>query len=407
MNKNKIKKWTDYFLLFFLIATTGFPFFYSDIEFVILGFLLSFFIFINRNLKFNSNFIFVIISFFIIEVAQILYFNTFEPLTLAGTYIRLGFAFFVARILEQKFFDYFFNTIYFFSVISLIFYIPSIINPSFATFIVNNIAILFKSPFGSNINTIYEISPNIIIYVFEKSLFVSQRNSGPFWEPGAFSIFIILALIFNFIKEHKIITFKNIILILTVLTTTSTSGYIALFLLVVLHYLLNQKVNASKYGIVMILIYGASLLYIQLEFLGEKATNDIALASDTTTSRFGSALVDLRDFSENPIVGYGRGQNRYGGKEVLLFSVEQHRNNGLTQLLVSYGIYIFIMYFYLYYKNLKKYIVFQGFNKKFIVAVMLIIFILGFSQGVFTRSFFYSLLFLIIPDVKKIDKNVV
>ena len=404
MNKRKIKKWTDYFLLSFLIATTGFPFFYSDIEFVILGFLISFFVFLKRNLKYNLNFILVIISFFIIESLQILYFNTFELLTFAGTYIRLGFAFFVARILSEKFFDYYFNIIYFFSVVSLIFFIPAIINPSIATFIVDNVAVIFKSPFASNTESIYKISPNIILYVFEKSLFDFQRNSGPFWEPGAFSIFIVLALLFNFVKEHKIVTFKNIVLILVVFSTTSTSGYIALFLLIVFFTVFNKKVKTSKYAFLLILMYGASLAYTQIEFLGKKAEEDIELASSTTTSRFGSALVDMNHFYENPVIGYGRGKNRYGGKEVLFFSVDQHRNNGVTQLLVTYGIYIFCLYFFIYYKNLKKFMKYNDFNDKFAFASLLVIFILGFSQGIFTRPFFYSLLFLVIPS--KINKRI-
>lgn len=407
MKKSTIRKYTDYFLLFFLVATTGIPLFYNDIEFVLIGFAISFTVFFKRGLGYNYKLVFIILSFFIIEIMQTLYFNSFELFTFMGTFIRLGFAYYVAVILSNNFFDYYFNLIYFFCVVSLVFFIPSIVSPGIAQFIVDNIAVLFKSPFSSASQSIYETSPNIIIYTFEKSLFVSLRNSGPFWEPGAFSVFIILALIYRLAYTHKIFTFKIVLLIIVVLTTTSTSGYIALFLLLVFHYFLNKKVKASKYAIIMILIYAASLLYIQLEFLGKKAEEDILLADETTTSRFGSALVDLKDFYENPIIGYGRGANRYGGKEVMLFTVEQHRNNGLTQLLVSYGLVIFIIYFTIYYKNLLAYVKFYGFNKHFAAAGLFIIFILGFSQGVFTRPFFYALLFASVNKIKIIEKNYV
>ena len=400
MKISNIKKYTDYLLLILLVAVTGFPFFYSDIEFVILGFLFSLFIFVKRKLKFNRKFITVITFFLVIEILQSIYFNSFEALTFFGTYIRFGFAYFTVAALGDRFFDYYFNIIYFFAVISLIFFIPSIINNDFANLIVNNIATYFKSPFYEAGESIYEISPNIIIYTFEKSLFVSSRNSGPFWEPGAFGVFIILAIMFRLIYTHRILTFKIVLLSIALLTTTSTSGYIALFLLLVLHYSFNKRVGATKYALILMMIYGGGLMYLQIEFLGAKANEDIILASETTTSRFGSALIDLQDFSRNPILGYGRGQNRYGGREITFFSVDQHRNNGMTQLLVTYGIIIFILYFLMYYKAIVSYCKRNRFNKKFAYAALLIIFILGFSQGIFTRPFFYALLFV---DYKKIN----
>lgn len=406
MRRSQIRKYTEYFLLYFLIAITAVPYFYSDIEFFILGFFISSFIFIRRKKKFDKHFLIIFGCFLLIELLQAVYFSNFELTTTIGTFIRLGFAYTCAKVLGNKFYDYFFNIIYFFSIVSLFFYIPSLISNSFADFFVNSFADFFVSPFYTK-SDFYVLSPNIIIYTFEKSLFVSSRNSGPFWEPGAFAVFLILAIIFRLIKMQKITDKKNLLLALVLLTTTSTTGYIALFLVVVFFIVFNKKVKASKYAFVIIILYGASLAYAQIEFLGKKAEEDIQLASETTSSRFGSALVDLKDFSQNPIVGYGRGTNRYAGKGFVFFSAEQHRNNGLTQLLVTYGIIISVLYFVYYYKNIKRYCRVCVFNEKFALGAFFIILILGFSQPIFVRPFFYALLFVNIKPIKLKKTNAV
>ncbi|MFT4524153.1 MAG: hypothetical protein ACI85F_000294 [Bacteroidia bacterium] len=401
MKKSTIRKITDYFLLTYLIAVTGFPFFYSDIEFFILGFLMPAAVFLMRKPgtltgipRPDKTVVLVFGAFLLVEVLQSLYFGLFEVKTFIGTLMRLGAAYFTMAILLDRFYDYYVKIIYFFSVISLMFFIPALVIPGFADFFTDNVAPFFVSPFHTS-GGYYETSPNIIIYTFEKSLFVSSRNSGPFWEPGAFSIFLVLAMMFRLVQVQNIFDKKVIFFAVVVLTTTSTSGYIALFLLVVSYYVFNRRVNALKYVLIAMMVYGASLAYVQLEFLEKKAKNDIALASETTTSRFGSALVDLQDFVKNPLIGYGRGSNRYGGKQIDQFTSNFHRNNGITQLLVTYGIFIFLIYFYVYYRNFYRFCKDNAFNVNFALAMLLILMIMGFSQGIFTKPFFYGLLFIV------------
>lgn len=401
MKKSSLRKVTDYFLLTYLIAVTGFPFFYNDIEFFILGFLMPAAVFLLRKpstLKKiprpNRSVVIIFGAFLLVEVLQSLYFGLFEIKTFLGTLMRLSAAYFTMALLAEKFYDYFVKTIFFFAVVSLLFFIPSLVIPGFADFFTDNVAPFFVSPFHTA-GGFYETSPNIIIYTFEKSLFVSSRNSGPFWEPGAFSIFLILAMMFRLVQVQNIFDKKVIFFAVVVLTTTSTSGYIALFLLVASYYVYNRRVNALKYVLIGMMVYGASLAYVQLEFLEKKAKNDIALASETTSSRFGSALVDLQDFVKNPLIGYGRGSNRYGGKQMDQFYSGLHRNNGITQMLVTYGIFIFLIYFYIYHRNFWQFCKHNRFNVKFALAMLGIVMLMGFSQAIFTRPFFYGLLFVV------------
>lgn len=118
------------------------------------------------------------------------------------------------------------------------------------------------------------------------------------------------------------------------------------------------------------------------------------MAGSTTSSRFGSALIDFNDFSNSPFIGWGRGSMRYGGRAFTFFSDDQHRNNSVTDILATYGIFLFLFYFYMYYSSLKALCVYNGFNTHFAFYSLIVILILGFSQSIFLKPFFYSILFL-------------
>ena len=135
-------------------------------------------------------------------------------------------------------------------------------------------------------------------------------------------------------------------------------------------------------------------LYFSLEFLSNKVEQNISMAGTTTSSRFGSALIDIQDFSNSPFIGWGRGVMRYGGRSFSFFSEDQHRNNSVTDLLATYGIFIFLFYFYNYYKSLKGICQSSGFNPQFGSYALLVILLIGFSQSIFMKPFFYSLMFL-------------
>ena len=57
----------------------------------------------------------------------------------------------------------------------------------------------------------YKTSPSIILYTFDPIAMKDYRNPGPFWEPGAFAVYLIVALIFNIIKEGNLLTKKNVV----------------------------------------------------------------------------------------------------------------------------------------------------------------------------------------------------
>ena len=363
-----------------------------------MGFIITGIIFFNRNLRVEKHLAYIAGAFLLIEGLQAFIFGKFDPVTFSGTYVRILFGYFTARILGRYFIDYYFRIVYVLAVISMVFYLPSLLSDSFFDFFAKSVAPDFVSPFVSE-NSFYSAPPNIIVYCFHNSLIESGRNSGPFWEPGAFSIFLVLAILFRLIQRRQIFERKLIFLYIVVITTFSTAGIISLLLLLISFYLTSRKSKGINYFFAALLTVGGVLIYSNVSFLGEKAETDISMAETTTSSRFGSALADLRDFARNPVTGWGRGENRYGGKRVAFFSAEQHRNNGVTHLLASYGIFIFLLYFYRYYTNLANLCRHYLVNTRFALFALFVILLLGFSQGIFTRPFFYALLFVGLPFV--------
>lgn len=391
---------TNYFAVAGLVAISGFPFFYAAQLNILFLFIITFFIFLKRSIKFDTRVLTIMAFFYIVDILQVIIIKPFVPMTMLGTYTRLFVAFFVVALCDKKFTDIYANVIYYLSIISIIFYVPSVTIPAFRNFFINVVCKFFNPPF-TEVSEFYERSPTIIIYNFHEVL-AEFRNSGPFWEPGAFAIFILIALIFNLINDKTLWSKKNIILCITLFTTLSTTGFVAFFVLLMSYYFVTGNVIKNIFILAILLPVGISL-YFSLEFLSAKIEDNIAIADNDKSSRFGSGLADILDWAKSPIIGWGRGAMRYGGRQFTFFTAEQHRNNGLTALLASYGIVIFVVLLYNYYKSIKILCIAKSFNTRFAMFSFIVILLLGFSQTIFQYPFFYSLMFIHLMFTKKTE----
>lgn len=384
------KTFYDYFVLYLLIATTAVPFFFDSQVFLIIGMIISGVIFFSRGLRIDKYLFLVCLPFLLLEIFQDLYYNSFVLETFASIFIKLTFCYFVVRILSLNFFSYYVKLIKGICLLSLFFYLATFI-PGVFNFLHSTVSPILKAPF-QRANEFYSEHKTIIVYTLDQELVSTFRNPGPFWEPGIFSIFILIALLFNTILYKVLFNRTNIILLITLFTTISTTGILGFFIFLFAYYYINSN---SPYKLFHILIIISASLYIffEMPFLSEKVELNIEL-SDQTGSRFGSFMADWKLFKESPFIGWGRGKMRFGENKELFFSQESHRNNGVSALLTQYGIIFTIFYFSLYYYSFRTFCKKYNNNLKFALFCLIIIMFIGFSQTIFTRQFFLSFLFI-------------
>ncbi|GAA4457299.1 hypothetical protein GCM10023189_27780 [Nibrella saemangeumensis] len=386
---------TQYVLAYGLVAITGIEYFYRSQEFSILLFLIAGFIVLTRNVTTTVRPLRIIVAFFLLELVQALYFNNFVFTSLLSLLVKLFLIYFVVQICGIRLIKYYTDIMYVSALLALPIYFLTFI-PAVEGFLIENVAEVFFKPFFALGKSLYETSSNIIIYTFNPyAKEVIIRNSGPFWEPGAFAVFLNLALIFNLAYRKTLLNRQNNLFIISIITTFSTAGYVTLFIILIGYVLTSQSIGRGvKAFYVTLLLFGAISAYDEFAFLGSKIQENISLAKEDNTSRFGSAYLDIIDIIKNPLIGYGRrSENRFGQLAKSL-DASIHRNNGVTFLMATYGVPAAILYFITLFAFVRRYCRLVQFSPRFTLYAFIAIMSAGFSQGIFDRALLLSFLFL-------------
>lgn len=287
--------------------------------------------------------------------------------------------FLAATFLGTKFRSTYLNVMYFISTVSLI--------------------CLALNFLGINIGVEYEKYRTIFIYntlvhLEDAHIF---RNCGMFWEPGAFQGYIMLAFLFyindyqSLWREHKV---KCIILSLALLTTFSTTGYIA-FLLYIAYIILTCQISYYTKAFLMVVTFICCIYaYSNIDFLGKKLEvqyeNAKTLSSeDASWSRMGAMKIDLQQISRHPLVGNGFVMtSRYEN----LGTEMAGSGNGFTGAINMLGIPCIAIYLIALYRAL-------SFNeKKQKIFFMLLIIILLNGEFFLNFPLFWGLPFISFPD---------
>lgn len=195
------------------------------------------------------------------------------------------------------------------------------------------------------------------------------RNAGCSWEPGRFAIMVVLALYCNMVRCG--IKFKGnpagIILLLALISTQSTTGYIGA---IVLYSIFAFKKFDVKYILAFfIIIVPIGYQLSKMEFMQEKIEEQLDLDTDLrkindsmdyvnkikksneyvgSLARFPSIYFELINIQHDPILGYGRNN----GKSY--FSQRISGNYALTggiKIIGQFGIPLAILLFIILYRS--------------------------------------------------------
>ena len=386
----------DYFMVLALIFISG-NMLFTNRTMVFTVFALSTILFFYRKIKFDTTFIYFLVALTVVFVLQMFKFDFFPLFTYAGVYARILLAYFILKSVID-FPDKFVKVMYYLSIISFIFFIPILLIPGFSDFLLNNF--VWYAKIASDIQARFNILGLFTIVPGHEF-----RNAGPFWEMGAFSGYLMLALIISYLKKPELNNKINIVLILAILTAQSSTGYIALLLF--LAFIFNREVkNMALKGILSFsMLFIGYLAYTNLDFLGEKIEMQFAEAEalintenleGESTDRFASILKDWRDFQGHELIGRGfnkrtRFTTMYANEE----DVTDIRTVGSTDILVRLGLPLFLLMIFMMYQSFSKFSQYYWKNGDYMgISIVLIIMLLLTSETYFVHPLFWITMML-------------
>lgn len=327
-----VTKIRDNVLMFLLLAFSGNPAFlrppYAKEAFAVFTLLLAAYYY-HKLLKLKANILYYMLAgYFVIFLTQAFVLKFISFPAIMGFMLKILFGFIVISVIGKSFKDVYLKVMTFVSLVSL----PGI----FYVMFVGDIP-----PLSSALTFI-----NTKSYIFYTQIGSLERNSGMFWEPGAFSIFINVVFMLhlgeikNLLKTRKL---SVAILLTAQVTTFSTTGYITLFLIIVIFYVTEYKQPfVVLFGLVIAIISGIKV-YNDSPFMREKIVKQYEEAMYTggrqySADRFGAFMFDLYYIKKHPLVGNGmHSKTRYADHPYLIGEFLGH-GNGFSNFLASNGI---------------------------------------------------------------------
>ncbi len=296
--------------------------------------------------KFDGLFYVIVILMLMIGLGQAFAFDAFNYYNFGGIFLIFLIPYFAYRAIGLVYFKYFVKIIYHLCVISLVFWGLINIAPEIGIFLKSISKALHLDPASNESLIIYNVELN-------RSSFGFIKNSGFTAEGGLFCTFIIPALFFNSMNGY-FFSKQNIVFIITILSTASTSGYSALiiFLLFVIISIKNKVLTILLLPIIVFMSY---YTVTELPFMYEKVNksfNDEMNVYNTTKNparrgRFLSARVDLDIIKENPFTGRGiYSEVRYLNDEEREIGYS-NSYLGIVGLASRYGLVLWSLYMYL------------------------------------------------------------
>jgi len=246
----------------------------------------------------------VCLCFLAIFVLQAFFFLFFPIITISGFFVRMFMVYAVCRIVRD-FTRAYINVLFWLAIVSLCFFLPE--------------QILRAN--GIEIREIFIPFRTLHLGIYEFN--APTRNSGMFWEAGAFGGYLLLAIIFlGLSKEHfrpRAFWIRFVVLLISLLSTYSTVAYMIIpFALLVYFRLRENKARAIStfvlfYAFALSLEGGAFYLNsLNLASLGK--SNPVQAEPDLYRANVDSDFIFKKFYTQSKNAfksGPGRYRNRF------------------------------------------------------------------------------------------------
>lgn len=336
----QINKTKAYIYITLLLAFSSFEFFFRS---HILLFLLSVFAIIDvyvtqKKVIYPKHVVLLILAIVIVDLLQLGFKYNINLNSVISQFIIFWGIISISIIITNNYVKCFTNIITVIAIYSMAIYLLCLF-PEIKDYLYNHVA----SNDSLNVEEAVQKDGgrNFIIYNFQTD-YVSDaigysRNCGPFWEPGMFAVFLIIALFFNVFLMDKHNKYKTIILTVALVSTFSTGGFMVALLLVAF-YIINDGLTARN---ILLFIPFAILTInyvLELEYIGEKTINQLNKASvGSDESRYGAFITQLDMIEASPLIG---------GESISDYARTKTLASGTLLPFVVYGIPVGLFYYF-------------------------------------------------------------
>ena len=148
---------------------------------------------------------------------------------------------------------------------------------------------------------------NFYIYLYCREL--PNRNCAIFWAPGAFAVFMGVALYNILVNDKKNKVLKLLLLIVTLFTTQSTLAY-TVVLFAMLLFLLNRNNGMNLYQKIVVGFLAITIILLAMDEMGifqniqEKLFTGLQ-TNASSRARNVAQMVDIQIVLKSPVIGVG------------------------------------------------------------------------------------------------------
>lgn len=339
------------------------------------------------RLRSPKSILLVVIYITLQYILQAVYYRSFNAVTITRYLFQSFLVTYISYLyFRDRYFHLFCLSIYYLSIIGLIFYIIYLIYPGFQ-YVVWSLSRRYNiDPLGESI-ILYQIRRSGASSLYYGNL---VRNGGFAWEAGASAALAVMAFFINNIQRYKGYIRRNIVYIVLIISTFSTAGIFTLIL--ALSVFMKRKLSPF-FLVAMITIIGSLtfLIYFRVPFFYEKIQDETQLALQTDFSstkeaqgRFTKYLMYKDYFWETLVVGRTFSQDF---REKMGFSTLMEFTSvgvgGIFSLAMAYGFAFMIYYVYLIFHLSRLLGIKYGFSNQLALIMFPIAFLINLmSQGV-------------------------
>lgn len=287
----------SYLAVYFTIALSGIFTFIAMGRTALMIFLPILYLAKRPKLKINTFMLIYLVYFFIIVLLQDMsYGSGLSTYNIIMWSVRLFLPIVIGLSLRDKFLEIYVRVMRALALISLAIFVIVLIFPQVgALFVVYGApADIIDSTYSTFFYSYTRPNPNNAYQIFD-------RLSGPFTEPGLYAFFLILGLMFNYFLSKKFVNFTGILLMVSLLLTQSTAGYLSLFF-IFLYSIYLTRYRLLSWVFLIVIVVGSIYVY-RLPFMKFKIEEQRYIAS---TSRLDEARRGRGHQAVKSIFAFGR-----------------------------------------------------------------------------------------------------